>query len=418
MGATIAEKILARASGRETVKAGEYVTARPDYAMCHESAAGAFLKLMEGGADSVWDRNRIVIILDHYVPANTERAATIHKMIRDLVEQFRIPHYYGESAGVCHQVMIEKGFVMPGKLIVGADSHTTTYGAFGCASTGLGFSDMAHVLYTGELWFKVPETIRYNISGELGSYVMGKDIILNIAGRDTVEAAQYQSVEFHGLTCRNLPLSCRLTMSNMAVEIGAKFGICPPDEKVDTFLANRAIDTYQAVLPDPDAVYGSVRDLSVDGLEPQVACHPSVDNVLPVSQLKDVKVDQAYLGSCTNGRLEDLRAATAILKGRRIHSKTRLLVTPASYEVYKAAMAEGILDALIDAGGIINHPACGACFGGHIGLLAPGEVCLSTTNRNFIGRMGSPESRIYLANPYVVAASAVAGRIVHPSEIA
>lgn len=417
MGATMAEKILGRASGGKTVTAGDYVTASPNFVMCHESAAGVYMRMMEAGIDKVWDRDKIVILFDHFTPAPNERSASIHKMIREFVHKFGIKHFFGENAGICHQAMAELGFVAPGRFIVGADSHTTTYGAFGCASTGLGFTEIAYIFYTGELWFKVPETIRFNIFGEPDRYVMGKDIILYIAGIHSAEVAQYKSVEFCGSATKNITLSSRMTMSNMSVEIGAKFGLFEYDGKTAQFLNGKVKGDYEPLSPDADANYEASYDIDINSLVPQIAVHPSVDNVVPVSELQDVTIDQAYLGSCTNGRLEDIRAAAQILKGKKINENVRLIVVPASYEVYKDAMKEGLLEVIIDAGGLINHPSCGACMGSHSGILTAGEVCVSTTNRNFVGRMGSPDSKVYLANPYVVAASAIAGKIVHPDDI-
>jgi len=417
MGATMAEKILARASGRADAGAGDYVTARPDFVMCGESAAGVYVRMAQAGVDTVWDSDRIVLFLDHYSPAPSVRSANIQKMVREFARRFGIKHFYGERAGICHQAIPELGFAAPGRLILGTDSHATTYGAFGCAGTGIGFAEMAYVFLTGELWLKVPGTIKFIISGTPGRYTMGKDIILHIAGRFGAEAAQYRSVEFHGPAAGALPLSSRMTMANMSVEIGAKFGLFLPDESVFSYLEGRVKGDFKPVFPDPDALYDEVHEVDIEGLTPRVARPPRVDDVVPVDELEDVSIDQAYLGSCTNGRLDDLAAAAEVLRGRKVHERVRLIVTPASYEVYREAMEHGILAAMIDAGGCVCHPGCGACFGGHMGVLAPGETCVSTTNRNFVGRMGSPEARIFLANPYVVAASAVAGRIVNPDAL-
>lgn len=414
MGATMAEKILARASGLPEVHPGDHVTARPDFVMSGESLAGVWLRMMQAGVESVGDPDRIIAFLDHYSPAPSIRSAGIQKMVRDFVQHFGIRHFYGEHVGICHQALPELGFAAPGRLILGTDSHTTTYGAFGCAGTGIGYAEMAYVFLTGELWFRVPGTIKFVVTGRPGPHVLGKDIILHIAGLFSSEAAQYRSVEFHGPAMDALPLSSRMTMANMSVEIGAKFGLFVPDEAVFTYLKGRVRGGFEPVYPDPDADYEKVLEVDINGLLPQVARPPRVDDVVPVDNLDEISIDQAYIGSCTNGRLDDLAAAASILKGRKVHERVRLLVTPASYEVYKQAMARGILETIIDAGGCICHPGCGACFGGHMGILAPGETCISTTNRNFIGRMGSPDARIYLANPYVVAASAVAGRIVPP----
>ena len=416
MGSTMAEKILARASGRSGAVAGDYVTARPDFVMCGESAAGVYARMMQAGVDTVWDPEKIVLFLDHYSPAPTARSANIQKMVRKFAARFHIEHFY-ERAGICHQALPELGFAAPGRLILGTDSHTTTYGALGCAGTGIGYAEMAYVFLTGELWFRVPETIKFVIEGTPGRYAVGKDIILHIAGRFGSEAARYRSVEFHGPAVGAIPLSSRMTMSNMSVEIGAKFGLFPPDEEVFDYLLERVKGSYEPVFADPDAVYERVHHVDIEGLPPQVARPPRVDDVVPVDELEETPIDQAYLGSCTNGRLDDLAAAARVLEGRKVREGVRLIVAPASREVYRDALKQGFLATFVEAGACVCPPGCGACFGGHMGVLAPGETCVSTTNRNFTGRMGSPEARIFLANPYVVAASAVAGRIVHPDEL-
>ena len=417
MSATMAEKILSRASGRADARAGDFVTARPDFVMSGESAAGVYLRMAEAGVDTVWDSERIILFLDHYSPAPNARSAGIQKLVRELARRFGIKHFYGERAGICHQALPELGFAAPGRLILGTDSHTTTYGAFGCAGTGIGYAEMAYVFLTGELWLRVPETIKFVISGTPEKFAMGKDIILLIAGLFGADAARYRSVEFHGPAAGALPLSSRMTMSNMSVEIGAKFGLFPPDDTVFSFLEGRVKGTFEPVFPDQDALYEEVHEVDIEGLSPLVARPPRIDDVVPADGLEDVTIDQAYLGSCTNGRLDDLAAAAEVLMGRKVHERVRLIVTPASYEVYREAIKRGIITSIIESGGCICHPGCGACFGGHMGVLAAGDTCVSTTNRNFVGRMGSPEARIFLANPYVVAASAVAGRIVHPDAL-
>ncbi|MCJ7771818.1 MAG: aconitase family protein, partial [Desulfobacterales bacterium] len=282
MGYTMAEKILGRASGKKTVTSGDYVTASPDFVMCHESAAGVYMRMIEAGIDTIWDKDKIIILFDHFTPAPNERSASIHKMIREFVQRFEINHFYGENAGICHQAMAELGFVAPGRFIVGADSHTTTYGAFGCASTGLGFTEIAYIFFTGELWFKVPETIRFNITGEPDPYVMGKDIILHIAGIHSSEVGQYKSVEFTGSGSKNLPISCRMTMANMSVEIGAKFGFFEYDDKTAQFLNGRVKGDYEPLSPDADANYEASYNIDINSLVPQIAVHPKVDNVVPI----------------------------------------------------------------------------------------------------------------------------------------
>ena len=414
MGMTLAEKILARASGRSSVKAGDYVVAEIDLAMIHEGMRGVYPILKEAGVKKLWDPEKVVSIIDHWVPAPTVEAAIHHQTVRKAVKEYGIRHAYGEKAGICHQVLPEKGHVVPGDLIVGTDSHTVTYGAFGAAATGIGYSEMAYVLATGKLWFQVPETIQFRMEGELAPGVMSKDLLLYIAGRYSSEIAQYKAIEFTGSTARYLSIASRMTMSNMSVEMGAKFGFFEPDEKVVNFLNGRAKKAFSLIQPDADAVYESVHCVDASGLVPQVALPHNIDKVKSVSQVGRVKIDQAFIGSCTNGRVEDLRIAAQILKKKKIHPQVRLIVVPASWEVYQEALKTGILETLVDAGAIICNSTCGPCFGGHMGLLAPGERCIASINRNFQGRMGSPESEVYLASPAMVAASAVEGVIADP----
>jgi homoaconitate hydratase family protein len=414
MGMTLAEKILARASGQEKVSPGQYVTAKIDLAMAHEGLAAVFLNLARTGWSKVWDPSRIVSILDHYVPAPTERSAEVHKVVRTAVKQWGIENFYGERAGICHQVLPEKGHVLPGTLIVGTDSHTTTYGAFGAAGTGIGFSEMAYVFATGQLWFKVPPTIRFHFTGKLPNYVMSKDIILFIAGKYSAEVAQYKAVEFSGPLAEELSLSSRMTMSNMAVEIGAKFGFFAPDQKISDFLKDRARKPFSLISPDPDAQYEETYEIDVSSLEPQVAFPFSVENVRPVSQAREMKIQQAFIGSCTNGRLEDLQMAANIMRGKNVHLDVRLLIIPASWEIYRQAMKDGTLETLIEAGAVIGNSSCGPCFGAHMGLLGADENCIAAINRNFKGRMGSQKARVFLASPATVAASALAGKITDP----
>ncbi len=414
MGMTLAEKILARASGREVVKPGEYVTADIDLAMAHEGFAAVYLGLLGAGIDRVWDPDKIVVLLDHAVPAPNVRYAGIHKMVREAVKKLEIRNFYDVKAGICHQVLQEKGHVLPGMLIVGTDSHTTTYGALTAAGTGIGFTEMTYVFATGKLWFRVPETIRFELSGKLPYNVMSKDVILKLLGEYSAEAAQYKSVEFTGSLSGELSISSRMTMTNMALEMGAKFAFFETDQKTIDYLKNRTTKPIQNLKADEDASYEKIIEVDVTDLEPQVAEPYTVDNVKPVTEVKGIPVNQALLGSCTNGRLEDLRVAAKILEGREVHPDTRLIVTPASTEVYREALKEGILETIIDAGGIISNPTCGACFGTHMGVLAAGEVCIASINRNFKGRMGDSESRVYLASPATVAASAVEGKIADP----
>jgi len=414
MGMTLAEKILARASGRSSVRAGDYVVAEIDLAMIHEGMRGVYPILKEAGVKKLWDPGKVVSIIDHWVPAPTVEAATHHQTVRKAVAEYGIRHAYGEKAGICHQVLPEKGHVVPGDLIVGTDSHTVTYGAFGAAATGIGYSEMAYVLATGKLWFRVPETIQFRMEGNPAPGVMSKDLLLFIAGRYSAEVAQYKAIEFTGSTARQLSIASRMTMSNMSVELGAKFGFFEPDDKVVDFLNGRAKKAYSLIHPESDAAYESVHRVDASVLEPQVAFPHNIDNVKPISQAGRVKVDQAFIGSCTNGRIEDLRIAAQILKGKKVHPQVRLIVVPASWEVYRDALKSGVLETLVDAGTILCNSTCGPCFGGHMGLLAPGEKCIASINRNFQGRMGSPESEVYLGSPATVAASAIEGVIADP----
>lgn len=414
MGATLAQKILARASGKGEVEPGQYVTASIDLAMMTDQMYATFSILAEAGIKSIWDPNRVVCLLDHYAPSPTVESAEVGKKITEAVKAFNIKNFYGQRAGIAHQVLPEHGWIVPGELIVATDSHTTTYGAFGAAGTGIGISEMAYVLTTGTLWFKVPETIKFHMLGKLQPAVMSKDLILYIAGKYSTEVAQYKSVEFTGPVAQEMSLASRMTMSNMAVEIGAKFGFFEPDEKVIQYLSRRRDKPFDLLRTDKDAIYERIYEIDVSTLEPQVAAPFAIDNVKPISEVGEVRVDQAVLGSCTNGRLEDLRIAAKILKGREVHPDTRLLVIPASADVYKEALNEGILYTLIEAGGVICNPGCGPCFGAHMGLLAAGEACVASINRNFRGRMGSPEAKVYLASPATVAASAIEGKIADP----
>ncbi len=416
MGQTIAEKVFSGKVGR-SVKAGEYVTAPVDRAMMNEAFALSWIHLNAAGLSKIWDPKKVVVVLDHFVPANSERNASIHALIRGTAKALNLESYYGEGEGIAHQVMMEKGHARPGDLIVGSDSHTCSYGALGAAATGIGTTEMAYVLAKGELWFLVPETIRMVLSGRLADRVTSKDILLHIAGTYGTEVAQYKSIEFVGQGAEALTIESRMTISNMAVEIGAKFGLFNADDKTLAYLKGRGEGSLEKISGDADAAYQATYEIDVSDLGPQVACPHSVGNVKPVSEVQGKPVNQAVLGSCTNGRLEDLKAAAEILKGKRVAPSTRLLVYPASRDVYIQAMEQGVLKDLAQAGGIICNPSCGPCFGGHVGLMSKGEVCISSTNRNFKGRMGSPDAEVYLASPATVAASALKGTIADPREV-
>src|SRR3990170_3525149 len=418
MGRTLAEKILARAAGRERVQPGEFVTAQVDLAMPHDIfAAQVFGHLVDAGVEEVFEPERVVVVLDHLVPAPSEAAAQTHRTIRQHVQRFGIGSFYEAGRGICHQLLPEQGHIRPGMLVVGTDSHTTTHGALAAAGTGIGTSEMAYVLATGRLWFRVPDTIRFELTGALAPMVTWKDAILAIAGRFGSDVAQYKAVEFGGPAAAGAGIADRLTVCNMEVEIGAKFGFFAADETTLSYLAERGLEGLGPLAPDADASYAAVHELALDNLEPQVALPPAVDHVRPVGEVEDMPIDQAFIGSCTNGRLEDLEAAAQVLRGRRVHPRVRLIVAPASRSVFQAAARSGALEALAEAGASLLPPGCGPCFGGHGGLLAAGERCIGTHNRNFMGRMGSAQAEIFLASPQTVAASALAGHIADPRKL-
>ncbi len=415
MSMTMSEKILAKASGNTNVEAGEIVMADIDVAMVHDLTGPLTLEaLKEINTDKVWDPDKIVIPFDHQVPADTLDAAKNHQIMREFVEQQGIKNFYDIYEGVCHQVLPEKGHVVPGEVVVGADSHTCTYGSLGAFSTGIGSTDMSMVFATGQLWFKVPETIQFRMSGEFKKNVTGKDLILHIIGTVGQDGARYKACEYAGETVRNMEMSDRMVLSNMAIEMGGKTGLIEPDKITEDYLKNRTTKPYTEFTTDMDAASLEIMDIDVTDLEPQVACPNYVDNVKPASEVEDVEIDQVFIGSCTNGRLKDLREAAAILKGHKIKEGVRTLVIPASRTIYKQALTEGLMDIFIDAGALVCNPCCGPCLGGHVGLIGDGEVSLSTSNRNFKGRQGSPEGKVYLSSPIVAATSALTGHITNP----
>ena len=412
----IIEKILANSSGKQEVSPGEIVEAKIDMAMTHDLTGPLAIKSFhEIGAKKVWDSNKVVIIIDHLVPASSVISAELHKTVRNFAEEQHIQNFYDVGrGGVCHQVMPEKGHVRPGEVIVGSDSHTCTYGAFGAFATGIGSTEMAAVFATGKLWFRVPEVIKVDVTGKFKKLVTAKDLTLNIVGKIGADGAIYKGLEFGGSTIRDMTIDGRMVLSNMAVEMGAKAGLIEPDKKTVDYVKARTDKPFTPVKSDPDSIYEKIVDVDVSELEPQVAVPHSVDNVKPVSEVEDVKVDQAFIGSCTNGRIEDLRVAAKILKGKKIARGVRLVVIPASQEIYLNAINEGLIKTFMDAGATVGNPNCGPCLGGHMGILAEGEACISTSNRNFIGRMGSTKSFVYLASPATVAASAITGKITDP----
>ena len=414
-GQTIAEKILARASGNTRVHPGDFVIANADRAILIEFMVSCEKKLREVGVTEFWDAEKISSLSTLRFPAPDIQAAETHKSMRQIASDKGVSRFYGYD-GIVNQVMVEKGDVLPGQLVFGTDSHSTSYGALGAAGTGLGVSDMSYVLATGQLWLQVPETIRFNLYGDPSQGVMSKDIILYLLGRYGSDFARYKAIEYSGSLIDDMSIASRMTMSNMGVEMGAKFAMCPADEKTIAYLRDRCKGKLATIAADEDADYAHVADIDISDVTPQVAKPHSPDNVMPVTALEEVMVDQVFLGSCTNARLEDLKIAAQILQGKSVAPNTRLMVTPASKAILLEATRTGLVETLLEAGAFITPSGCGACPGGSNGVLAAGETCLSTSNRNFRGRMGSPDAFIYLASPATAAASAITGRITDPRE--
>ncbi len=414
----IAEKILASSSGKDEVKPSDIIDAKVDKAMINEITGPlAIQAFKEIGTPKVWDKKRLVMILDHHVPADSVKSAELHRIMRAFAKEQGVPLFYDVGhGGVCHQVMVEKGHVLPGELVVGADSHTCTYGCVGSFATGIGSTEMAGVFATGTIWLKVPSSIRIVVDGKFRKSVTPKDLILHVIGEVGADGANYRAVEFTGSAISGIGMSGRMTICNMTVEMGAKTGLINPDKVTLEYVKTVTDEPFKVLTSDPDATYEKTVEVNLDKLASQVACPHSVDNVKPVKDVEGTKIDQAFIGSCTNGRLEDLELAARFLKGRKVAKDVRLIVIPASQEVYMQALQRGLFEVFVKAGGFVCNPTCGACFGGHMGLLTAGEVCVSTSNRNFVGRMGSPEAQIFLASPATVAASAVAGRIVDPAD--
>ena len=410
----MSEKILARASRKDEVEAGDIVIANIDVAMAHDLTGPLSVESFEKiGAEKVWDSSKIIIPFDHQVPADSIDSANNHIKMREFAKRQHIENFYDIYEGVCHQILPELGHVVPGEVIVGADSHTCTHGALGAFSTGIGSTDMAMVFAEGKLWFKVPETNRFNITGELKDNVYAKDVILHIIGKVGVDGSTYKACEFAGQSVSDMSISERMVLCNMAIEMGGKTGLVEPDKKTVQYVESRSNKPYKIFKTDLNSPSLNIIDVDVGDLEPQVACPHHVDNVKAVSEV-DVEIDQVFLGSCTNGRLSDLRDAASILKGNKIAGGVRMLVIPASKEIYSKALDEGLIKIFVDAGALVSAPCCGPCLGGHTGIIGPGEVSLSTSNRNFQGRQGSPEGEVYLSSAAVAAASAIEGRIVVP----
>jgi 3-isopropylmalate/(R)-2-methylmalate dehydratase large subunit len=425
MGKTVVQKILARASGRDEVAVGDVVEPRVDLAMSHENAAlviNQFLEIYDGTslAPEIWDAERVAIVFDHRVPAESPKTATNQKKIRDFVARHQIRRVHdirGDVGGICHQILPEYGYVRPGAVVVGTDSHTTSHGALGAFAFGIGATEMASVWALGAvLNVQVPPTIRVQVEGTFPDRVGPKDLILDIIGTLTAEGGNFRVLEFHGETIRRMSTSGRLVLCNMSVEAGATAGIVPADEETIRYLREEAgvTDPIDLVVPDPDAEYERTLEINVSGLDPRIACPHTVDNVRPLAEVAGRRIDQVVIGSCTNGRLDDLAEAAAILEGRQVAAGTRMLVFPASARIYRAALERGYLTTFMKAGAVVMNPGCGPCLGVHEGALGDGEVALSTTNRNFKGRMGNPKAEVYLCSPAVAAASAVTGVITDP----
>jgi 3-isopropylmalate/(R)-2-methylmalate dehydratase large subunit len=419
VGNTISEKILMAHTGLKEIAAGQLINAKVDIALGNDITAPIAIKeFKKAKGKKIFDKDKIALVLDHFTPNKDISSAQQCKFIREFAIEQQITHFYeGGNVGVEHALLPERGIVLPGDLVIGADSHTCTYGALGAFATGVGSTDLAAAMLTGELWFKVPQSMKFVINGKMPKWVSGKDLILNIIGRIGVGGALYKAMEFTGDTISKLPMADRLSMANMAIEAGAKNGIFAPDAITTQYVETRAKRPYKFYSSDADAVYADIIEIDASKLEPQIAFPHLPSNVKGVSKAGNVKIDQSLIGSCTNGRIEDLRIAAQILKNRKAASHVRLIVVPATPFIYKQAMQEGLLEIFLNADAVISPPSCGACLGGHLGILAEGERAVATTNRNFVGRMGHPKSEVYLASPAVAAASAVLGRIASPEEL-
>ncbi len=416
---TLVEKILAAHSGRKSVRPGDFINVSVDLVLANDITAPIAIREFERiGVKRVFDPKKVVIVPDHFTPNKDIAAAEQVKLAREFCYTQQATYFEVGTMGIEHVLLPEKGLVLPGEVVVGADSHTCTYGALGAFATGMGSTDIAAAMAIGDVWMKVPATMKFVYHGKLARWVSGKDLILYTIGDIGVDGALYMAMEFAGETIANLSMDGRFTMANMVIEAGAKAGIFLVDDRTLDYIKSRADRPYTVYQPDDDAGYLKVVEYDASAIEPQVALPHSPANTVPVSHVGEVKIDQAVIGSCTNGRLEDLRIAARVLGGRKIHPKVRCIVIPGSQQVYLDALDEGLIKTFIKSGAVVSTPTCGPCLGGHMGVLAAGERCISTTNRNFVGRMGSPESEVYLANPAVAAASAVAGSIVGPEDVA
>ena len=416
---TITEKILAAHSGKKNVTAGELINAKVDFILANDITAPiAITEFKKIGAKGVFNKDRVAFIPDHFAPQKDIRAAEQCKMLRDFSREYGLSLYFEVGRmGIEHALLPEEGLVVPGDLIIGADSHTCTYGALGAFSTGVGSTDLASAMATGECWFKVPESMKFIYYGKLNKWVSGKDLILHTIGDIGVDGALYRAMEFEGETIRALPMHARLTMCNMAIEAGGKNGIIVPDGITDEYDKDRAKRKYKFYTSDKDAEYVEIKEYDCSKIPLTVSCPHLPSNTKPAAELFEVTVNQAVVGSCTNGRIEDLREAAEVIKGKKVNANVRMIVIPATQKIYLQAIKEGLVEVFINAGAVVSTPTCGPCLGGHMGVLAKGERAIATTNRNFVGRMGHPESEVYLSNPAVAAASAVLGRIGTPEEI-
>ncbi|MCI9648791.1 3-isopropylmalate dehydratase large subunit [Oscillibacter sp.] len=419
MGMTMTQKILARHAGLDSVRPGQLIQARLDLVLGNDITTPVAINEFEAaGFDRVFDKGKIALVMDHFAPNKDIKAATQCKQCRAFARRFDIDHYYDVGQmGIEHALLPERGLVAPGEAVIGADSHTCTYGALGAFSTGVGSTDMGAAMAAGETWFKVPSAIRVNLTGKLQPHVSGKDVILTLIGRIGVDGARYQSLEFTGPGVRELTIYDRLTISNMAIEAGAKNGIFPVDDITRAYVAGRVDRPWEAVEADGDAEYERTVEIDLDQVDCTVAWPHLPENARSAREGKDIAIDQIVIGSCTNGQLPDMAAAAEILKGRRLAPGVRGIVIPATQSVYRECMHLGYTDVFLDAGCIVSTPTCGPCLGGYMGILAAGERCVSTTNRNFVGRMGHVDSEVYLASPAVAAASGIAGHIAHPEEV-
>ena len=415
---TLVEKILAAHTDKKKVSPGEFINARVDLILANDITAPiAIREFRQVGVDRVFDPKKVVMVPDHFVPCKDIASAEQVKMMQEFAYEQGILYFELGQMGIEHVLLPEQGLVLPGDVVIGADSHTCTYGALGAFATGMGSTDIAAAMATGDIWMKVPPTMKLVYHGNLRKWVGGKDLILYTIGDIGVDGALYSAMEFAGETIDALSMDGRFTMANMAIEAGAKTGLFRVDDKTQLYIKSRAKRPYKVYEPDNDAEYSQVVEYDVSAIEPQVALPHSPANTKPVSQVGDIEINQAVIGSCTNGRLEDLRLAARILKGGKVHPRVRCIIIPGTQQVYLDALTEGLIEIFIRAGAVVSTPTCGPCLGGHMGILATGERCISTTNRNFVGRMGSPKSEVYLSNPAVAAASAIAGKIISPQEI-